>query len=51
VNGIAKSAYEMLIMIRAAFFTKNDLVGLCTKIYTPKPDDDDLQPFLEGFKC
>ena len=51
LNGIAMSVYEMLIMIKAALLTKNDLVGLCTNIYKPKPDDMGLQPFLEGFKC
>jgi hypothetical protein len=51
VNGKGKSVYEILIMIRAAFFTKNSLVGLCTNIYAPKPDYDVLQPFLDGFKC
>jgi len=51
LNGIAASSYELLIMIKAALFTKNDLLGLCTNIFEPKPKDNILQPLLEGFKC
>ena len=51
LNGITMSAHEMLIMIKAALFTKNDLLGLCTNISPPKFSYGKLQPFLEGFKC
>ena len=51
LNGITNSAYELLIMIKAALFTKNDLIGLCTNTPPPKPPDDPLQPILEGFGC
>jgi hypothetical protein len=50
LNGITASSYELLIMVKAAIFTKNDLSGLCTNI-PPLPVNDSLQPFLEGFKC
>ena len=36
LNGIAMSIYEMLIMIKAALLTKNDLASLCTNISPPK---------------
>jgi len=51
LNGLRASAYELLIMMKAALLTKNSLVGLCTNIPPPKPVADSLQPFLEGFKC
>ena len=51
LNGIVMSAYEMLIMMKAAFLTKNDLAGLCTSISAPKQNYEKLQPLLEGFKC
>jgi hypothetical protein len=51
LNGIATSAYELLIMIKAALFTKNDLLGLCTNIPPLVPADKSLQPLLVGFKC
>ena len=51
LNGISMSAYEMLIMIRVALLTKNDLVGLCTNIPPAKPNYQKFQPLLEGFKC
>ena len=51
VNGITASAYELLLMIKAAPFAKNDLAGLCTNILPLKPVTDSCQPFLEGFKC
>jgi len=51
LNGIVNSAYELLIMIKAALFTKNDLIGLCTNTSPQKPPDDLLQPVLDGFKC
>jgi hypothetical protein len=51
LNGITASVYELLIMAKAAIFTKNDLIGLCTNTPPPKPPDNYLQPFLEGFIC
>ena len=51
LNGIGISAYEILIMIKAALLTKNDFLGLCTNISSPKFSYGNLQPFLEGFKC
>ena len=51
LNGIVNSAYELLIMIRAAVFTRNDLMGLCSNISPPGPGESIFQPFLEGFKC
>ena len=51
LNGLSASAYELLIMMKAALLTKNSLIGLCTNIPPPEPIDDPLQPFLEGFKC
>ena len=51
LNGIVNSAYELLIMIKAALLTKNDLIGLCTNTSPPKPPDIHLQPILEGFIC
>ena len=51
LHGITVSAYELLIMIKATLFTKNDLLGLCTNIFDSKPKDNILQPLLEGFKC
>lgn len=50
LNGIVMSAYEMLIRIKAALLTKNDLIGLCTNIPLTKQNFDKLQPVLEGFK-
>ncbi|MDR0498098.1 MAG: IS4 family transposase [Treponema sp.] len=51
INGFSASAYELLVMIKAALLTKIDLVGLCTNIGLPRPPYISLQPFLEGFKC
>jgi hypothetical protein len=51
LNGIVASAYELLIMMRATLLTRNSLIGLCTNTSPPKPPNDLLQPFLEGFKC
>jgi transposase len=51
LNGLSASTYELLIMIKAALLTKNDLMGLCTNITTPKQDRDIIQPLLEGFQC
>jgi len=51
LNGLSASAYELLIMMRAALLTKNSLIGLYTSIPPLKPVNDPLQPFLEGFKC
>ena len=51
LNGITGSTYEMLIKIKVALLTKNDLVGLCTNIFPSKTNDEKFQPFLEGFKC
>jgi len=51
LNGLSASAYELLIMMKAALLTKNTLIGLCTNIPPPKSIFDSLQPFLEGFKC
>ena len=51
LNGIAMSSYKMLIMIKAALLTKNDLEGLCTNISPPKQNYEKYQPLLEGFKC
>jgi hypothetical protein len=50
LEGVSSSAYELLIMMKAALLTKNSLIGLCTNIPPPLPARD-LQPFLEGFKC
>ena len=50
LNGIQKTAYELLITIKAALLTKNSLVGLCTNIPKPKIPDDFSQPLLEGCK-
>jgi transposase len=50
LNGLNKSAYELLLLLKAALLTKNSLLGLCTNIPMSKPDDDGSQPFLEGFK-
>ena len=51
LNGITATSYELLIMVKAALFTKNDLTGLCTNIPPPLPIYNSLQPLLEGFKC
>jgi hypothetical protein len=51
LNGIVVSAYELLIMVKAALFTKNDLEGLCTNTAPPGTGEDAFQPFLEGFPC
>jgi len=51
LNGISASAYELLIMIKAALFTKNDISGLCTNIFESKSEDSILQPLLAGLKC
>jgi transposase len=51
LNGLNKSAYELLTLLKAALLTKNSLLGLCTNIFSPKQDYNDLQPFLQGFKC
>ena len=51
LNGITMSAYKIMIMIKAALLTKNDLVGLCTNISPPKQNYDKHQLLLEGFKC
>jgi hypothetical protein len=51
LNELRASAYELLIMAKAALFTKNSLAGLCSTIPPPGPVDDFLQPFLEGFRC
>ena len=51
LSGVVMSAYEMLIRIKAALLTKNDLAGLCTNISPPMPNYEKFQPFLEGFKC
>jgi hypothetical protein len=51
MNGIVISVHETLVMIKSALFTKTDLIGLCTNISPSKSDANDLQPFLEGFKC
>ena len=51
LNGIVMSPYKMLIMIKAALLTKNDLVGLCTNISPIKVNYEKYQPLLEGFKC
>jgi hypothetical protein len=51
LNGLSQSAYELLIMIKAALLTKNSLIGLCTNTPPPKTQPVSLQPFLEGFKC
>jgi hypothetical protein len=51
LSGFSGSAYEMLIMMRAALLTKNTLTGLCTNIPPPQPVNDSLQPFLQGFIC
>jgi len=50
VNGIEKSAHELLITIKASLLTKNSLVGLCTNIPEPEIPDDISQPLLEGFR-
>jgi hypothetical protein len=51
LHGLGASAYELLIMVKAALFTKNSLLGLCTNISIQLPNDDVSQPLLEGFKC
>jgi hypothetical protein len=51
LNGLSISAYELLIMLKAALLTKNSLIGLCTNIPPPKTSTKSLQPFLEGFLC
>jgi hypothetical protein len=51
LNGITVKVYELLIMAKAAIFTKNDLIGLCTNTFPAKPPDNHLQPLLEGFIC
>jgi len=51
LNGIVMSTYEILIRIKAALLTKNDLAGLCTNIFSSKTNYEKFQPFLEGFKC
>jgi hypothetical protein len=51
LNGITKRAYELLIMIKSALLTKNDLAGLCSNIPPPEPINDPSQLFLEGFQC
>jgi hypothetical protein len=50
LDGIASSAYELLIMMKATLLTKNSLTGLCTNI-PPPPSAREVQPVLEGFKC
>ena len=49
LNGITMSAYEMLIMIKAALLTKNNLGGLCTNISLQKLNYEKFQPFLVGY--
>ena len=51
LNGLKVSAYELLIIIKAALLTKNSLIGLCTNIKKPKPPDDSSQPLVEGVIC
>jgi len=51
LNGITASVYELLIMAKAAVFTKSDLAGLCTNTSPPEPPGNILQPLLEGFIC
>jgi hypothetical protein len=51
LGGITTSLYEVMILMKSAFLTKNSLIGLCTNIVNPKPPDYSVQPFLEGFKC
>ena len=50
VDGIQKSAHELLITIRATLLTKNTLSGLCTNIPEPDIPNDSYQPLLEGIK-
>jgi len=50
VDGIQKSAHELLITIKAALLTKNSLVGLCTNIPMPEIPDDSYQPLLQGVR-
>jgi len=50
LDGITQSAHELLIMMRSTLFTKNTLIGLCTKT-EPEPPDINCQPLLEGFIC
>jgi len=51
LNGIKASSYELLIMMKAALFTKNSLASLCTNIMAPRSLNGVCQPFLEGLKC
>ena len=51
LDGLNESAYELLIMIKAALLSKNYMLGLCTNIIEPIPKNDCRQPLLEGFKC
>ena len=50
VDVIQKSAYELLITIKATLLTKNSLLGLCTNIPQPEIPDDFYQPLLQGVR-
>ena len=51
LEGIEASPHELLIMMKAALLSQNSLIGLCTNSLPLKPDEDHLQPLLEGIKC
>ena len=51
IDGITWTANELLIMIRAAIFTKNSLEGLGTNIPQFKTSDDSLQLVFKGIIC
>jgi len=50
VDGIQKTAHELLITIKATLLTKNSLASLCTNTPEPETPDDFYQPLLEGVK-
>ena len=51
IDGITWTANELLIMIRAAIFTKNSLEGLGTNIPQFKTSNDSLQLVFKGIIC
>ena len=51
LEGIDKSLYEILMMIKPMLLAKGSLIGLCTNIPVSEQNIESHQLFLEGFQC
>ena len=51
LNGITASVYELLIMVKAAVFTRVIWPACVRILRRQKPPGNILQPLLEGFIC